>query len=350
MSSNDFFYVDKHKVGGDSPCYVIAEVGLAHDGSLGSAHAFIDAIAKTGADAVKFQTHIAEAESSPGEPFRVDIFPQDKNRYDYWKRTAFTKREWIELKQHSEDKNLTFMSTPFSVQAVQLLREIGVKVWKVGSGEVNNLLLIDELIAGNEPIILSSGMSFLNELDHCVSRIKNKNTPLLLMQCTNLYPCPAENLGLNMIPEYQNRFKIPVGFSDHSGEIGPILAAVTLGAKAVELHVTWHKDCFGADVKSSLTLDELSILVKNIRILDRANSNPINKDLMTEDMKDMRFLFNKSLVAKKNIIKGEFITKELIDAKKPCIGIPAYDYEKVIGKKSNRDISINETILWVDLE
>ena len=135
MTSHDIFSIGDRKIGGGSPCFIIAEVGLAHDGSLGSAHAFIDAVAHAGVDAVKFQTHIASAESSPGEPFRVDIFPQDKNRYDYWQRTAFLESEWLELKLHAEDKGLIFMSTPFSIEAVQLLRRLEIKAWKVGSGE-----------------------------------------------------------------------------------------------------------------------------------------------------------------------------------------------------------------------
>jgi N,N'-diacetyllegionaminate synthase len=350
ISKSDIFSIGDKKIGGESPCFIIAEVGLAHDGSLGSAHAFIDAIADTGADAVKFQTHIAIAESSPGEPFRVDSFPQDENRYDYWQRTAFSESEWFELKQHAEDKNLIFMSTPFSIDAVQLLRRLGIKVWKVGSGETNNLLLLDELAIGKEPLLLSSGMSYMQELDTCVARLVGQDVPILLMQCTNRYPCPPEKLGLNMIPYYMERFKIPVGFSDHSGEIGPILSAVTMGAKAVELHVTWHKDCFGADVKASLTIEDLSLLVKNIRIIECALSHPIDKDSMAEEMKDMRLLFNKGLVAKKNISKGEVINIDLIDAKKPCSGIPVYEYEKIIGKTANRDIPMGDSIGWKDFQ
>jgi len=351
MSSlqNEFF-IDGRGIGIGHPCFVIAEVGLVHDGSLGSAHAFIDAVAHAGVDAVKFQTHIASAESSPGEPFRVDIFPQDENRYDYWERTAFSEDEWVELKKHAEDRGLVFMSTPFSIEAVQLLRRIGIKAWKVGSGETNNLLLLDELAKGKEPVLLSSGMSYMQELDTCVARLADQNIPVLLMQCTNRYPCPPEKLGLNMIPLYMERYKIPVGFSDHSGQLGPLLSAVTMGAKAVELHVTWHKDCFGADVKASLTIEELSLLVKNIRILECALLNPIDKDLMAEEMEDMRLLFTKGLVAKSMILKGEVVAKNHLDAKKPCVGIPVLEYEKVIGRIPLRDIAKGESISWNDLK
>lgn len=350
MSSNDSFSIGDRKIGGESPCFIIAEVGLVHDGSLGSAHAFIDAVAHAGVDAVKFQTHIASAESSPGEPFRVDIFPQDENRYDYWERTAFSEGEWVELKKHAEDRGLVFMSTPFSIEAVQLLRRIGIKAWKVGSGETNNLLLLDELAKGKEPVLLSSGMSYMQELDTCVARLVDQDVPVLLMQCTNRYPCPPEKLGLNIIPHYMERFKIPIGFSDHSGEIGPILSAVTMGAKAVELHVTWHKECFGLDVKASLTIEELSLLVKNVRLLERAFSSPIDKDSMAEEMEDMRLLFTKGLVAKTKIRKGEVVTKDHLDSRKPCVGIPVLEYEKVIEKIAIREIAMGASINWDDLQ
>ncbi|MDB2464709.1 N-acetylneuraminate synthase family protein [Amylibacter sp.] len=341
--------IGDHKVGENAPCLVIAEVGLVHDGSLGAAHAFIDAIADAGADAVKFQTHIASAESSPGEAFRVNVFPQDENRYNYWERTSFTESQWVGLKKHAEDKGLIFMSTPFSIEAVKMLRRIGVNVWKIGSGETNNILMLDEIAKKDDVILLSSGMSYLHELENSINYLKDKDIQLLVMQCTNHYPCPPEKLGLNMITDYEKCFKIPVGFSDHSGEIGPCLAAVTMGAKAIEVHVTWHSACFGPDVKASLTIENLSLLTKNIRIIETALSNPIDKDLMAEEMDEMRVLFTKGLVAKTDIPEGNIITKDHIDAKKPCVGIPVHEYKKVIGKVAARELLEGESIKWQDL-
>ena len=344
------FLIGNREVGENCPCLIIAEIGLAHDGSLGYAHAFIDASADSGADAVKFQTHIASAESSPEEAFRVDVFPQDKTRYDYWLRTSFTESQWAELKLHAESRGLIFLSTPFSIEAVQMLRRIGIQAWKIGSGETNNLLLLDEIALSKEPVLLSSGMSYMKELDVCVKRIKNQNIPLVLMQCTNVYPCPPEKLGLNMISNYKDRYQIPIGFSDHSGEIGTALTAIALGVKVVEVHVTWDKECFGPDTKSSLTFKQLLLLVKNIRIVELALSNPINKDSITEEMEDLRLLFSKGLVAKKKISKGTIVNKDHLDGKKPCLGIPVYEYEKIIGKISNRDIPKGESIGWEDLQ
>ena len=140
-------------------CMIVAEVAQAHDGSLGSAHAFIDAIANAGADAVKFQTHIAAAESTPAEPWRVKFSYQDATRYDYWKRMEFTEAQWLGLKNHAEERKLLFLSSPFSMEAVELLQRIGIRAWKIASGELTNVPMLGRIVESGLPIILSSGMS-----------------------------------------------------------------------------------------------------------------------------------------------------------------------------------------------
>ena len=161
-------------------CLIIAEVGLAHDGSLGLAHAFIDEIARNGADAVKFQTHIADAESTPGEPFRVRFSPQDATRYDYWKRMEFSEGQWRELSEHARRKGLIFLSTPFSFEAVELLARLGMPAWKVGSGEVTNVPMLARMAATGRPLLISSGMSSWEELDRAVSTASQAGAPVAL--------------------------------------------------------------------------------------------------------------------------------------------------------------------------
>src|SRR5688572_14420420 len=165
-------------------CLIVAEVGLSHDGSLGIAHAFIDEIARNGADAVKFQTHIAEAESTPAEPFRVKFSRQDATRYEYWKRIAFSELQWQGLADHAREKGLIFLSSPFSREAVDLLDRVGMTMWKVGSGEVGTLPMLDAMIATGKPILLSSGMSDIAELDKAVERVRRAGLPLAVLQCT----------------------------------------------------------------------------------------------------------------------------------------------------------------------
>ena len=155
--------------------FIIAEIAQAHNGSLAAAHRYIDALAKTGIDAIKFQTHIAEAESSIYEPFRIKFSNQDKTRFDYWKRMEFSLEQWKDLKQHCDDVGLEFMSSPFSNAAVDLLEQVGVKTYKIGSGEVSNFLLLEKIAQTGKPIILSSGMSSFEELDKTVAFLKSKS-------------------------------------------------------------------------------------------------------------------------------------------------------------------------------
>ena len=167
---------------------IIAEIGLSHEGSLGSEHSYIDALANSGTDAIKFQTHIADAESSDFEPFRVNFSKQDETRQQYWKRTEFTIEQWMGLKKHCEDLNIEFISTPSSISAVELLEKLNIARYKVGSGDTTNLLLLKRLGITKKPILLSSGMSSFDELEKAITFIEKFGNPLTLMQCTSKYP------------------------------------------------------------------------------------------------------------------------------------------------------------------
>jgi N,N'-diacetyllegionaminate synthase len=166
-------------------CLIVAEVAQAHEGSLGQAHAFIDAIANAGADAVKFQTHIAAAESTRGEPWRVKFSSQDASRYDYWRRMEFTEAQWTELKYHADERNLFFLSSPFSIEAIELLSRIGVWAWKIASGELTNPQALELMAKTGKPFILSTGMSTFAEIDDAVDRIRRTGHPLTVLQCAS---------------------------------------------------------------------------------------------------------------------------------------------------------------------
>ena len=209
---------------------IIAEIAQAHDGSLGMAHAYIDAVAKTGADAIKFQTHIAAAESTPAEPWRVKFSQQDERRFDYWRRMEFTTEQWRGLKQHADEAGLIFLSSPFSIEAVELLDSLGMAAWKIASGEVTNWPMLERMAETKRQFLLSSGMSDLAEIDGLVNWLREQELPFALLQCTSAYPCPPEKVGLNALSLFQERYQCPVGLSDHSSTIFPSLAAATLGA------------------------------------------------------------------------------------------------------------------------
>ena len=179
--------------------FIIAEVAQAHDGSLGILHSYIDALKSTGVDAVKFQVHIAEAESSIYEPFRINFSYEDKTRYDYWQRMEFSEDQWTEIKKHCDEVDIEFMASPFSQKAVDLLERVGVKRYKIGSGEVSNYLMLEKICNTRKPIILSSGMSSYDELDAAVKFVEMHGNELSILQCTTSYPTPYDRLGLNVI-------------------------------------------------------------------------------------------------------------------------------------------------------
>ncbi|MGH3935722.1 MAG: N-acetylneuraminate synthase family protein, partial [Pseudonocardiaceae bacterium] len=277
---------------------VIGEVGQAHDGSLGMAHAFVDAIADAGADAVKFQTHIAAEESRIDEPWRLKFSYADASRYDYWKRMEFTAQAWTGLRRHAEDRGLAFLSSPFSLAAVDLLRHVGVAAWKVASGEVANPPLLDAVAQTGAPVLLSSGMSDWAELDGAVDRLRGAGAgPLAVLQCTSVYPLTPQRLGLNVLGEIQQRYGCATGLSDHSGTIFPALAAVTLGGRVIEVHVTLSREMFGPDVVASVTTSELRQLVEGVRYVEAALAAPVDKDEVAAELAPMRVLFGRSLVA-----------------------------------------------------
>ncbi|MBN1783224.1 N-acetylneuraminate synthase family protein [bacterium] len=330
-------------------CLIIGEIAQAHDGSLGMAHAYIDAIANAGAHAVKFQMHIADAESTIHETWRVNFSKQDKTRFDYWKRMEFREEEWIGLKKHAEECGLFFICSPFSDVAVTRLTRIGVSAWKVASGEVNNNILINQLIDTRIPIIISSGMSTITELDNTVRLIKSKSIPLAILQCTSSYPVPAEKIGLNLIQVFKQRYNCITGLSDHSGKIYPGLAAVTLGAKIIEVHVTFSKDMFGPDVRSSITMSELKQLVEGVDFIERTINNPVDKDKIAHEFSHMRYLFTKSIVTKVALSAGVTLCEKHLTIKKPGTGIPASKLKELIGRQLQNDVPADHILNESDL-
>ena len=344
------FNIRNKWIGEGAPVFIIAEVAQAHDGSLGAAHAYIDAVARAGADAVKFQTHIAKAESSPEEKFRVNIFPQDLTRYDYWKRMEFTFDQWRGLAEHAREKGLIFLSSPFSIEAVEMLEMLEMDAWKIGSGELSNFPLVDRVIHTNKPILLSTGMSNWGEIGQVVDKIKLNNNGFALFQCTSIYPCPPEKVGLNLIAELRDKFNVPVGLSDHSGTIFPSLAAVTLGSKLIEVHTVFSKECFGPDTSSSLTIEGLAELVSGIRFLERALIVQADKDKIAPEIQDMRMLFGRGIYAKTSLSKGHILELKDLVFKKPCGEFSIQELDQVIGKKIKNSCQINQPILRSNLE
>ena len=343
------FKIGAREVGAGHPCFVIAEVAQTHDGSLGTAHAYVDAVAKTGADAIKFQTHIAAAESTPGEPFRVAFSRQDASRYDYWRRMEFSVDQWCGLAAHAREAGLAFLSSPFSSVAVVLLEPAGVPAWKMGAGEVANLPLLEQVASTGKPVLLSSGLSAWAELDAAVATVR-AHAPVGVFQTTSAYPCPPEQLGLNVLAELRTRYGCPVGLSDHSATTFAGLAAVTLGASLLELHVTFSRECFGPDVVASVTTGELATLVAGVRFVERALAHPVDKDAMAAQLVELKRMFGKSIVAARELPTGHVIAAADLVYKKPGTGIAAARRDEIVGRQLKRAVSADTLLREEDLE
>ncbi|MCG8650737.1 MAG: N-acetylneuraminate synthase family protein, partial [Pirellulales bacterium] len=279
--------------------FVIAEVAQAHDGSLGFAHSFIDVAAEAGADAIKFQTHIAAEESTRDEQFRTPFSYEDETRFDYWRRMEFTFEQWQGLAGHAREKDLVFLSSCFSVMAVEWMRRLDVPAWKVGSGEVRTPDLLDAMLDGGEPLLISTGLASEEEISAIADKAGRRGSPFALFQCTSMYPTAIEHVGLNVIDELHQRFGVPVGLSDHSGSIWPGIAAMARGAAMIEVHIAFHERQFGPDTGSSLTPAELARLVEARDAIHTMLSNPVDKEQSLAGNAKTRQLFGKSLALKK---------------------------------------------------
>lgn len=316
--------------------YTVAEIGQAHDGSLGILHSFIDACAATGVDAVKAQVHIAQAESSLQEPFRKRFSYADQTRYDYWQRMEFSTEQWLEIKRHCEVVGVEFLATPFSVAAVNLLEGIGVARYKIGSGDVSNALLIDRIAATGKEAIISSGLATVLEIRNAVEVLRANG--ITILQCETKYPTGPEDVGLSAIGLIRETFGCPAGLSDHSGTIYPGLAAAALGASVVEFHVTFDRRMFGPDACASLTIDETKELIRGIRFIEKARLGSVGKEL-TSERSLLRSTFGRSLAVNKSLPKGHILDISDLEAKKPSgEGVPSTDFRTVIGRRLTQNL------------
>lgn len=315
--------------------FVIAEIGSVHDGSFGNAMRLIDVASECGVSAAKFQTHIASAETLRNAP--MPSYFKGEPRYEYFERTGFTFEKWKTLKAHCEEKNLEFMSSPFSIEAVELLEKLGVSQYKIPSGEVTNLPMLEVVAQTGKPVLLSSGMSSWQELDRAVETILKHQSSLTVLQCTSEYPCPYDQVGLNVMLEMKERYHLPVGLSDHTLTIYASLAAVSLGASVIEKHLTFSRLMYGSDAKHSLEPGELRDMVEGIQAIEAMLSFDVNKDNI-ERYTEMKRIFEKSLVAVVDIPAGTQIVREMLGLKKPGSGMPPHKLNKVIGRFAAHEI------------
>lgn len=338
---NDIFELSKNKV------IITAEIGINHNGDLDLIFKMIDKAKESGVDAVKFQAYKTEhmySRYTPGfSHTESNIFEQLKNYEikDEW---------WKEIKDYVKSKELFFSTSIFDKYSLEIIKNIGVDFVKVASSEINNLPFIKEQIPLSDIFVISTGMSYLDEITDIIEFLrKNKIEKIFVLECTSIYPAPYESVFLKNIEFFKNIFSLPSGFSDHTRGIAHSIAAVGMGARFIEKHFTLDKIMKGPDHKLSSDPEEMKLLVKSIRDVEKSLKNN-NKLSITNQENESRKIARKSMIAIKDLKKGDIISEENTVFKRPGLGIQIKEFKLVKGKKLKRDIKQDMWIKWEDIE
>jgi len=327
--------IGHRKIGPDEPPLVIVEVGINHEGQIGKALQLVDAAADAGAEVVKFQCHITDQEMVP-----TDMTPgkiSSERLWDIIKRCELTESEEKQVQAHCATRGVMYLSTPFSREAADRLDAMGVPAFKIGSGECNNIPLLEHVAAKGKPMILSTGMNDIASVERSVAVLRKTGVPLALMHCTSMYPTPYDKVRLGAIDHLHRAFPdLPIGLSDHSLNIWTCLGAVALGASFVEKHFTLSRDWPGPDTGISIEPDELADLIEGSRAIWQARGGA--KTRLPEEQPVIDFAYA-TVVSVAPIKAGDVLSRDNIWVKRPGTGrILAERFEQVIGRRASRDI------------
>lgn len=329
-----------------SRVFVIAEAGVNHNGNIEIAKKLIDAASAAGADAVKFQTFRAESlvcKTAKKAEYQLGVTDRSETQYDMLKKLELTEQMHKELMEYCAKKKLMFLSTPFDIGSVKLLSKLGMQIFKIPSGEITNLPYLREIAGHQKKVILSTGMSNMNEVKAAVDVLKeNGAADIILLHCNTQYPTPVSDVNLLAMVKMHEELGLPVGYSDHTLGIEVPIAAAALGAAVIEKHFTLNKNMEGPDHKASLEPQELKRMVEGIRKTELALGVGIKQ--ASDSEKENRDIVRKSIVAASGIKKGEKYTEENLTVKRPGIGISPMRWDEVIGKTAGRDYETDEMI------
>ena len=331
-------------IGPGSPCFVVAEAGINHNGDLKIALDLVRAAADAGADAIKIQTHFPEHEMLRDGATAAYV---GESLFDLLTRTALSREDHVVLRDEAAGRGIVFLSTPFSREAADFLESIGVPAFKTGSGELTDLPLQRHIARKGKPMIISTGMSTAAEIDETVAAVRAIGTPFALMHCTSTYPTPFEHVQIDCIPALQGKYGVPVGFSDHTvGSYMPF-AAVALGANLFEKHFTISRSLPGPDQQGSMEPSELADVVRGIRAIERARGAVKTIQPGEQDVRDMA---HHSVVTLRDVAAGATISADDVWPKRPGTGIPARRLPEVIGRVARRAIPSGRLVRWDDLQ
>ena len=325
---------------------IIAEAGVNHNGSIELAKKLIDAAADAGADYVKFQTFNPQklvSKYAKTAEYQKKNIGSEESQFSMLSKLALTQNNFCQLKEYCEEKNIGFLSTPFDLESIAFLDELGVDFWKLPSGEITNLPYLEAIANTNKPIVMSTGMASIEEVEQAINVVtSNGPKELTILQCNTEYPTPYEDVNLRAMVTMQEKFQVPVGYSDHTKGIAIPLAAVGMGATIIEKHFTIDRTLPGPDHVASLEPDELKCMIDSIRQIELAMGNGKKEPSPSE--KKNKGVARKSLVAARPIKKGELYSPENLTTKRPGDGISPMRYYDLIGKPSNRDYEEDEKI------
>jgi sialic acid synthase SpsE len=348
MKKNNFIQIGDRKIGVDYPPLVIAEIGINHEGSLRVAKEMVDAAHRAGVECVKHQTHIVDDEMS-GEAKKVIPGNADVSIYEIMKRCSLNELDEIELKKYVESKGMIFISTPFSRAASQRLEKMNVLAYKIGSGECNNYPLLEHISTFGKPVILSTGMNTIESVSKAVNIFTKAKVPLALLHTTNLYPTPVHLVRFGALKELSEAFPNNVyGLSDHTITNHACFGAVALGSSILERHFTDHKERSGPDIVCSMDENECKELIEGSNLIWQMRGG--TKEPAKEEKVTIDFAFA-TVVAIKDIKKGEEFTKENIWVKRPGTGeILADEYNDILGKTAAEDIYNDNHLSWANIK
>lgn len=345
---NSCIKIDKRLIGVDHPPFVIAEIGINHEGSMEKAKKMIDDAAEAGAECVKFQSHVIDDEMAPAAK---NIIPGNATEpiYNIMARCAFSEDEERELKRYTEERGMLFFCTPFSRAAADRLERMDVAAYKIGSGECNNYPLVEHIASFGKPIIMSTGMNDITAIQKSVAIFQKYKTPYALLHCTSMYPTPYEKVRLGGIAELQKEFPDAViGLSDHSLGIWTCLGAVSLGASILEKHFTSDKEWPGPDVSISIGPAELRDMITGSRAIWEARGG--EKTILKEEQPTIDFAYA-CVVATQDIKMGDHFTKENIWVKRPGTGeIRAAHFDDVLHKVAGAHIKEGTQLQWKQIK
>jgi N-acetylneuraminate synthase/N,N'-diacetyllegionaminate synthase len=335
-------------VGEGHPVFVIAEAGVNHNGDVAIGRALIDAAAASGADAVKFQTFSADrlvTAASPKAAYQNQTTDPGESQHTMLKRLELSAGAHRALLEHARARDIVFLSTPFDAESADLLETLGVSVFKLGSGELTDLPLLAHVARKGRPMIVSTGMSWMEEVDRAVRAIRAAaDVPLALLHCVSNYPAASRDCNLRAMDAMRDAFRAPIGYSDHTRGLVAAIAAVARGACIIEKHLTLDRNLPGPDHQASCDPPELAALVRAIREAEAALGDGVKRPAESE--LSTREVARKSVVALVDIPRGQPVTREMLGVRRPGTGIPPADLDRLVGRAHREDIRAGSMLTW----